>query len=217
MLFFPFFRLESSNSELGGDWNECLNPGLSDFTTQTLFTNRCASSRQKGDYRFQNMIHKYSHFSPLEINTLSFSAGQHFLLLSGSKHRSLKRKKSTSFSKERPRKARLSTLILFSSAAASHPHLRCVEDVMVRCYFPLALLLKITARDCDKWIFPLNSLVEWDIPLTTGTIPTQVKHWVIFFLMNKKSKGKKERIYSNYLSYFFFGECIMIAIYYNYL
>lgn len=35
-------------------------------------------------YRFRNMICKHSHFSPFEINTLSFSAGQHFLLLSGS-------------------------------------------------------------------------------------------------------------------------------------
>lgn len=52
--------------------------------------------------------------------------------------------------------------------------------------FPLALLLKITACDEDKWIFPLNSLVEWGIPLTIGTIPTQVKHWVIFFLVSKK-------------------------------
>lgn len=58
--------------------------------------------------------------------------------------------------------------------------------------FPLALLLEITACDCDKWIFPLNSLVEWGIPLTTGTIPTQVKHWVIFFLwarVKEETKG----------------------------
>lgn len=106
--------------------------------------------------------------------------------------------KSTSFFKDRPRKARPSRLTVQS---AFHPHLLCVEDVMVRCYFPLALLLEITACDCDKWIFPLNSLVEWGIPLTIGTIPTQVKHWVIFFLW-ARSEGGKQRIDSNYHSYF---------------
>lgn len=120
------------------------------------------------------MLCKHSSFSPYEGNVLSFSPRRHFLLLSGS---NALFKKSTSFSKDRPRKARPSLLTVQS---AFHPHLLCVEDVMVRCYFPLALLLEITACDCDKWIFPLNSLVEWGIPLTTGTIPTQVKHWVIF-------------------------------------
>lgn len=92
-------------------------------------------------------------------------------------------KKSTSFSKDRPRKARPSLLTVQS---AFHPHLLCVEDVMVRCYFPLALLLEITACDCDKWIFPLNSLVEWGIPLTTGNYPNPSETLGHFFLVSKK-------------------------------
>lgn len=64
---------------------------------------------------------------------------------------------------------------------------------MLQCYFPLAQLLEITACNCDKWIFPLNSLVEWGIPLTTGTIPTQVKHWVIFFPSEQEVKGEKTK------------------------
>lgn len=146
----------------------------------------------------------------------TFFFSRTMFLVAVRQHCSLKEKKSTSFSKERPGKARHSTLPLFSLAAAFHPHLQCVEDVMVRCYFPLALLLEITACDCDKWIFPLNSLVEWGIPLTIGTIPTQVEHGVIFFLW-ARSEGEKQRIYSNYLFYFFLVACVMIAIYYNYL
>lgn len=122
------------------------------------------------------MLCKHSHFSPYERMAFSFSPGQNSCCC---QHCSLKEKKSVSFSKERPRKARPSTLSVQFYCCIS-PHLQCVEDVMARCYFPLALLLDITACDCDKWIFPLNSLVEWGIPLTIGTIPTQVKHWVIF-------------------------------------
>jgi hypothetical protein len=82
---------------------------------------------------------------------------------------------------------------LASSVVTFHPHLYCVEDIMLQCYFPLAQLLEITACNCDKWIFPLNSLVEWGIPLTTGTIPTQVKHWVIFFPSEQEVKGEKTK------------------------
>lgn len=97
--------------------------------------------------------------------------------------------------KERPSKARPSPLPwLFSLAAASRPHLQCVEDVMVRCYFPSALLLRITACDCDKWIFPLNSLVEWDIPLTIGTIPTEWNTGSFFFSSEQKVREKTKDI-----------------------
>lgn len=129
------------------------------------------------------MLCTHSHLSPQERNTHAFSAGWHFLSPSGTtvlfKKRNLHLSLKKGLGEPGPFPSAHLTPVL-------HPHLQCVEDVMVRCYFPLAQLLEITACDCDKWIFPLNSLVEWGIPLTTGTIPTQVKHWVIFFLVSKK-------------------------------
>ena len=133
----------------------------------------------------------FTFFSMWKKCTVFFLQGSISCCCQAAQHCSLKEKQSTSSSKDRPRKARPCTLTLFSSAAAFPPHLQCVEDVMVRCYFPLALLLEITACDCDKWIFPLNSLVEWGIPLTIGTIPTQVKHGS-FFSCEQEMKGENK-------------------------
>lgn len=108
------------------------------------------------------------------------SPRQHFLLLSGS---SVLFKNSTSFSKQAQKSQAL-------SPDCSSPAV--YGDVMVRCYFPLALL-EITACDCDKWIFPLNSLVEWGIQANSLALSTQVKHWVIFFLVSKEVKRRKQR------------------------
>lgn len=187
MLLFPFFRFGSSCPELGGDRNESLIlvfliPPIKD-SLQT-WGGGGASRRQKLVRDFETCyanIHIFLHIN--EMHCLFFQVG-HFLLLSGSKSTVLLKKSNPHLplKKGLARKARPCTLTLISSAATFPPHLQCVEDIMVGCYFPLALLLEITACDCDKWIFPLNSLVEWGIPLTIGTIPTQVKHWLIFFL-----------------------------------
>lgn len=191
MLLFPFSRLESSNSEWAGDWNKCLFLIFLIPLPKDILQTGWASSRQRWLQIVRHAVQTFTLLSMWKKCTFSFPPGQHFLLLSGSRLL-LKKRRSTSFSKERPRKSRPSTLTLFGSAAAFHPYLLCVEDVMVRCYFPLALLLEITACDGDKWIFPLNSLVEWGIPLTTGTIPTQVKHWVIFFSCEQEVKGENK-------------------------
>lgn len=157
------------------------NPGLS----QSLFWNRWASSGQRHK-RFWDMPCKYSHFSPFERNTVSFSCRAAFVV-GFRQYCSLKGKKPTSFSKERPKKARLSTLTLFSSAAASHSHLQCAESGRHgRTLFPIGSTtgdysMRLWQMDIPIKFFSRvgHSINHWHHPNPTETLGH-------FFLMNKK-------------------------------
>lgn len=182
-------------------WLKCVStPCLSDSTTHGLFTNRRTFSGQRRGQRFPDRRCKtFTLFSIWKKHAFLFCWAA--FLLAVRQPCSLKGKTSTSFSKERPSKARLALTVQFRCCVSPWPavcraHYGTVLFLHWRCYWRLQHGLWQMGIPIKFFSRVGHSINHWHYPNPSETLGH-------FFSYEQKVKGKKQRIYSNYFSYFF--------------